>query len=120
MEWLKHAWIDLGVTAFILAVAVVRPEWAWWVLGAYTGFMLVLKVLALSGGAIMALGSKPDQTPPLWFYHVLYAVNVGALAWARWWALAGMWAVIWALSAVAAARETRSPAAAARKTRRPS
>ena len=107
MNWLKDAIIDIAVTLVIVAYAIWRPEWAWWVIVIYTPLMLLLKLSALSS-PVRALSGKAKVTVPGWFYHVLYAVNVVALLVAEWWIVAAGWVLIWVLSMIA---ESKSKAA---------
>lgn len=102
MPWFKHVWLDLAVTALIVAATVLQQGWAGWVVLVYTPFMLLLKVVAFTGGGLTR-PTTPANPPPDWFYHLLYAANVLLLlaagrTWRLWWLYAGMWAAIWLLS----------------------
>lgn len=102
MGWLKHVILDLAVTAVILVAVLTGQAWAQWVVWLYTPFMLLLKVGAFFGGSLTAQVRQPDV--PAWFFHGLYAVNVGALLAYGWWLEGAGWALIWALSAADAHR----------------
>ncbi|NND71060.1 MAG: hypothetical protein HKN43_05730 [Rhodothermales bacterium] len=96
MKWLKNAIVDVAVTIAIVVMVFTDLEWIYWVLAIYTGFMVLIKVVGLIGPAVKS--KTTPETPPNWFYHVLYAINVGVLAWCQCWLLAGGWALIWILS----------------------
>lgn len=98
MGWLKNAVIDIAVTILIVLVTVnALPEWADWVVLIYTPFILLLKATSFFGG----IKVKPPQgadAPPVWFFHVLYAINVAVLLYSQWWLVGGAWVLIWVLS----------------------
>ncbi|MBO6574149.1 MAG: hypothetical protein JJ896_01935 [Rhodothermales bacterium] len=99
MGWIRHVVIDIAVTLLIAYVAFAGQAWALWVVWIYTGLMLLLKLGAVAGNVPVR-----SQGVPTWFFHVLYAANVGLLLYAgQLWA-AGGWAVIWVLSMIAEAR----------------
>ena len=98
MGWLKNAFIDIAVTVLIVLVTVnVLPDWADWIVLIYTPFILVLKAITFFGG-IQMKQAQGDDGPPVWFFHVLYAINVAALFYAAWWSVGGQWILIWLLS----------------------
>ena len=98
MSWLKHVILDLAVTALIIFAVATQLEWARWIVLIYTALLIVLRVGGLFGrGGTAGLKLQPTGVPIL-FYHLLYAVNVAALALGRWWLLAGLWLLIWILS----------------------
>ena len=96
MSWIKHVILDLAVTALIIFAVATDAEWARWVVIIYSALMVLLKLAGLRGPAA-GLKLRPTGVPIL-FYHLLYAVNVVALALGRWWILAAMWLAIWVLS----------------------
>lgn len=98
MSWIKHVILDLAVTALIIFAVATDAEWARWIVIIYSAFMLILKLAGLRGSAA-GLKLQPTGVPIL-FYHLLYAVNVVALALGRWWILAAAWLAIWVLSYV--------------------
>ncbi len=98
MTHLKNILIDLVVTAVILVTVATDAPWGRVALWIYTPLMLLIKGAALTMGRQLAKKVKPDDTPVA-IYHGLYAVNVAALLWDRWWIMAGLWAGVWALSA---------------------
>ena len=104
MPWIKHAFVDIVVTLLIVGAAVQAVDWAYWLIFAYTVFMLLLKGVALAGSSTFRQLKQKETGVPGWFYHVLYAVNVAATAAAAWWLIAGGWAAIWALSFLAEGR----------------
>ena len=104
--WIKNVVVDLIVTVVILLLVVQDARWAEVAVWIYTALMVVLKGLALFAGRLGGLG-QGREAAPAWFFHVIYAVNVGALAADGRWLLAGLWLLIWALS-VAAGRRRKS------------
>ena len=100
MSWLKHVVVDLAVTLLIaLTTTRVLPAWAEWIVYIYTPFMLILKITAYFAELKKMSPKKQDEgQPPAWFYHVLYAVNVGMLGFSGWWATFAQWIVIWFVS----------------------
>ncbi len=99
MSWLKNVVIDIIVTVLIVLVTSnVLPAWADWIVFVYTPFMLLLKAIALFGGVNKIKQKEPADEPPGWFLHVLFAINIAALAYAQWWITAGLWALIWLFS----------------------
>lgn len=117
MPWLKSVVLDIVVTVIIVAAAYLDLTWTRWLLLIYTPLMLLLKVFAFFGTTTMsALKRKAVEAPP-WFFHLLYALNVGApvlaaLHWDRlvWWFIAAGWALIWILSIAVEARLRQSTA----------
>lgn len=109
MTHLKNILIDLIVTAVILWTVFLDAPWGRVALWIYTPLILLIKVAALTMGRRLAKQVKPDETP-IAIYHALYAVNVAALLWDRWWIMAGLWMVVWVLSGLhyAAFRRTGS------------
>jgi hypothetical protein len=112
MSWLKHVWLDLAVTALIVAATVLQQGWAGWAVLVYTPFMLLLKGVAFTGGGLVRPKALADP-PPDMFYHLLYAANVLLLlmagqTWRPWWLYAGMWAAIWLLSTRTGTRPVRT------------
>lgn len=102
MSWIKNTVVDIAITVVIAMYALMLPVWAWWIIAIYTPLMVLLKVFALSGAA-NAVQRKASDVPS-WFYHVLYAANVGLLLYASFLYAAIGWAVIWILSAMAEAK----------------
>lgn len=102
MAILKGASVDIIVTIFILFAVFLDIEWARWTLWVYTALMLLLKIAAASSGGVRRLTTqqKKKATAPLWLFHLLYAINVIALAIAGWWYLFVGWGAIWILSIV--------------------
>lgn len=99
MRILKGAAVDILVTAFIILATVLNLAWGRWALLVYTALMLVLKIAALTSGGLRSLTTQQKRTaPPLWLYHVLYAISVVALGLAEWWYLFAGWGAIWILS----------------------
>ncbi len=99
MVWIKNVIIDIIVTLVIIVVTSnVLPEWADWIVLVYTPLMLLMKALALFGGISKIKQKNPEEEPPAWFLHVLYAINTAALAYAGWYITAGQWALIWLFS----------------------
>ncbi len=99
MSWLKNVVVDVMVTLVIILVTNnVIPDWANWIVLVYTPFMLVLKAITLFGGVKPPKSKNSEENPPEWFFHVLYAINIGALLYDQWYITAGQWALIWAFS----------------------
>ena len=107
MPWLKNVLVDLAVVALITAATVLDQRWAFVLVAIYTPLMLVLKVLPLLPGALPVKLPHAADTPPTWFYHALYVANVGLLATAQQWVLAGGWLLIWILSGIADVKAKR-------------
>ncbi len=103
MTWLKNVLIDLAVTIVIAIYVFAGPVWSYWILVVYTPLMVLLKIAALTSG-VNTSGKKDAVTPPAWFFHVVYAVNLILLLNANQLLLVAGWAVIWILSAVQEAR----------------
>lgn len=98
MGWLKNAVIDIAVTVLIVLVTVnVLPEWTDWIVFIYTPFILLLKATSFFGG-IKVKPPQGEEAPPVWFFHVLYAINVAALLYSQWWIMGGLWVLIWLFS----------------------
>lgn len=102
VTWIKNVVIDLIVTAVILLLVVQGARWAEGAVWIYTVLMVLLKAAALFAGAF---GRPGSYAAPAWFFHALYAVNVGALAVDGRWGLAGLWLLIWAFSVAADRRK---------------
>ena len=98
MSWIKNAIVDIAITIMIVLMIFVGVDWMYWVLVIYTGFMVLIKIVGLLGPAIKSKVSS--ETPPNWFYHLLYGMNVGLLASFQYWPLAGGWVLIWILSVI--------------------
>jgi hypothetical protein len=106
MRWLRHVIIDLVVTALVLAAAATNLVFLRGLVLGYVILMLLLKgATAFGGGAVAGLRTKTPDVP-VWFFHLMYAVNVGvpvvaAFVWTTpvwWWSIAAGWALIWGLS----------------------
>jgi hypothetical protein len=110
MNWLKHVFVDVAVTALIVLAATMDLVWARWIVLIYTPLMLILKIVAFAGSNSLSKIKQKETGVPVWFYHVLYAVNVVVAIVAamqgmtHWWLIAGGWALIWTLSIAADAR----------------
>lgn len=100
MEWIKHVWIDIGVTVVLVLATYGNMEWAWWAIAVYTPFMVLLKVAAYAGRHTAKKFRPTDAGVPPVLYHVLYGANVLIAAYDRWWWMAAAWLVIWVLSAI--------------------
>jgi hypothetical protein len=116
MNWLKHVLVDVAVAALIVLAAALDLVWAHWIILIYTPLMLILKIVAFTGSNTLGKVKQKATDVPVWFYHVLYAINVAASVWAalagleHWWLIAGGWVLIWTLSIAADVR--MRPAAA--------
>jgi hypothetical protein len=101
MSIIRGAAIDILVTIFIVIATVLELAWGRWALLVYTALMLLLKIAAVwSGGLRQMTTQQKRAAPPLWVYHLLYAINVIALGLAGWWLLFVGWGAIWILSIV--------------------
>lgn len=99
MAILRGASVDIIVTIFIIVATSLDLIWGRWVLIVYTALMLLLKIAALSSGGLRKLTTqKKRSVPPIWIFHLLYAINVIALGIAGWWYLFAGWGAIWILS----------------------
>lgn len=124
MAWLRHVVIDLIVTLFIVVATVLHLGWMRWLVLGYTVLMIALKIVALVGnlGGVLRTGTSV----PTWFFHLLYAVNIVAAAWAAvtwadtiWWGIAVGWLLLWILSVMVEARARRALAARPRPVGKP-
>ena len=98
MRWLRHVIVDLLVTACIVAATVFDQAWAAWVVVVYTPLMLLLMAFAFfAPGLAGALGTD-KEVPPI-FYHVLYGINVVALALDAQWLVAAGWGALLEITA---------------------
>ena len=99
MKLVRGAIVDILVTLFIVLATTMDLGWGRVALLVYTALMLLLKVAALSSGGLRRITvQQKRETPPLWLYHLLYALNTIALGFAEWWYLFAGWGVIWILS----------------------
>ncbi len=99
MTILKGAFVDILVTLFIVLSTSLDLAWGRGALWVYTTLMLLLKIAALSSGGLRALTTQQRKAgAPLWVFHVLYCINVLALAMRNWWYLFVAWGLIWIIS----------------------
>lgn len=103
VSWLKNALLDILVTVAIAALLFTGHEVLYWVIVAYTGLLIALKLLFLSSRSLLRQ-IKPEDEVPSWLYHVLYAANTALLAVGTYWGVAAAWAVVWGLSATTSNR----------------
>lgn len=97
MDWLKNVVVDILVTLFIAAALLIGDMWMWWIILVYTLLLLVAKgVTASSSGTIAQKARSTDA--PIWFYHLLYGLNIIMLGLTSWWFLTVGWVAIWLLS----------------------
>lgn len=106
MPWIKHAVVDLIVTACILAATLGGQTWAAWAIWIYTPFYLLIRV-----GAVKSRVAQKKDPVPVGVYHVLFAINTFVPlfhAWkggsTNWYWVAAGWAVIWVLSVYTTSR----------------
>lgn len=104
MKHLKNVIVDFLVTGLILWTVVSGTEWGRVVIWIYTPLMLLLKIGALTVGRQLTQQVKSDDTPAA-LYHGLYAVNVAALLWDRWWMMVLLWIGVWGLSVAVRKRQ---------------
>ncbi len=107
MNWWKDVLIDVVVTVLIIVLVVTGARWAEIAVWIYTPLMVGAKVLALFARRLLHM--VPSSAPP-WFFHALYAVNVGVLLVGARWVLAALWALIWALSVLVDRRRVQTTA----------
>jgi hypothetical protein len=117
MSWIKNVLLDLIILFVAVAGALFGQTWAWWVLAVYTPLMIILKALAVAGGAVLAQMQVKRETPPVLFFHAVYGAITVLMVYAGWWLLAVGWAAIWMLSALAERRALK-PVARASASRR--
>ncbi|MGH7495113.1 MAG: hypothetical protein ACREOO_22305 [bacterium] len=98
MKWLKHATLDLVVTGAILVTALQSLSWLEILLTIYAALLVFLKFFSLLNEGILKRIRKGALAAPDWFYHLLYAINVTALAATQRWVLGLLWLLIWLLS----------------------
>ncbi|RMF61772.1 MAG: hypothetical protein D6748_00840 [Calditrichaeota bacterium] len=96
MKWLKSVIVDIGVTAYIIISGISQTLWMKYLLIGYTIIMLLLKLITYSNEVVVS--RMPKTAAPIWFFHLLYAVNVVVLLIWHWWGIAAMWMGIWILS----------------------
>jgi hypothetical protein len=98
MSVLKHIFVDLLVTAFILTALLTGIEWMGWIIIGYTGLLLLLKIYDYFGTGFTSFRSgQTDEVPQLPF-HLLYAANVILLLTFSWLITGIMWLLIWLFS----------------------
>ena len=102
MGWLKNAVIDIAITVAIAMAVLDMAPWIRWIVYIYPPLTILLKLLALSSTGLKGLMQhrRAENEPPNWFYHIIYVLSTGILAFYQWWIWAAGWAVIWVLSVV--------------------
>lgn len=98
MTWLKDVIVDLLATAVIIAAVLTSNSVLSAIVWGYTSLLLFVKLLVYFGDGFLNMAGKADSAAPVWFTHLLYAVNTGALLAFQWWYAGGAWAVIWLFS----------------------
>lgn len=98
MNWIKNAIVDIVVTALIIYSVFNNITWLNYLIYAYTGIMLLMKVMSYNNETLTRQVKKTADAVPDWFMHVLYAINLGVLAGFQRWYLALGWGAIWLLS----------------------
>lgn len=101
MSWLKDVIVDIAVSIFIVSAVLLQDPWMRYVIWAYTGLMLIAKLVVLTGDSFSQIAKKARSDAPDWFSHLLYAVNTIALFVGQWWYAAVAWALIWLFSYLA-------------------
>lgn len=103
MSWIKNVVVDLAVVLVLAVAVVLEVAWARWAILVYTPLMVVLKLMAVAGGATLGKLRKEDAVPA-GFYHLLYGASLALAVYGQWWIIAAGWAAIWLLSVVAELR----------------
>lgn len=98
--WIRHVLLELGITLIIVLATIADLTWARWIVIAYTGLMVLLKIVAVVGSRTLKSIQPTNRNVPTGFWHVNYAVNIFLLAADAWWLMVSAWALIWILSVV--------------------
>lgn len=98
MSWLKDVIVDIGATILIIVTVLTSNTILGGIVWGYTGLLLFVKFIALTGEGFLNLMDKSQTEAPEWFSHLLYAVNTGVLLYFQWWYAGVGWAIIWGLS----------------------
>lgn len=98
MGWLRDVIVDLIATAVILAAVLTSNSVLSVLVWGYTGLLLLVKILVLTGGDVLNLINKTKSEAPEWFSHLLYAINTGVLLAFQWWYVGAGWVLIWIFS----------------------
>ena len=99
MKWIKEVVLDIAITILIILAVTTEMPWLRMFIIAYTVIMVVLKIIAFSSSSFSPiLRGRQRPTAPVWFIHLLYAVNVAFLLVFKWWIVAGLWVLIWIFS----------------------
>ncbi|MDX1671486.1 MAG: hypothetical protein R3211_04040 [Balneolaceae bacterium] len=98
MQWIKDIIVDILVTAFIVATALVQLEWMRWIVIGYTGIMLLAKTIVYFSETSLQLVKKAKTDAPEWITHALYAINTGVMLSIQWWFVGLGWILIWLAS----------------------
>jgi|AntRauTorcE11897_2_1112592.scaffolds.fasta_scaffold03375_2 hypothetical protein len=98
MTWIKDAYLDVIILLFIVVFAFYANTVLEVVLWVYTSLLLLSKILALFMPALQKKANK-TTAPPV-FYHVIYGLTVGILAYSSNYYLAGAWLTIWIVSVI--------------------
>lgn len=98
MKWIKQIVIDLLATV-VIALAVFYPNVTLeWVVYIYTGLMATARLFSLFSPNFQAITQRKISDAPVWVHHLLYALNVGILAFGEWFITAAVWVFIWAVA----------------------
>lgn len=98
MDWLKDVIVDIFATAVIIVTVLISNSILAGIVWGYTGLLIMVKFLALTGDSFLNLMNKSKSEAPEWFSHLLYAINTIALISFEWWYAGAGWLLIWIIS----------------------
>lgn len=98
MAWIKDVVVDIIILLFIIAYAISLNSVLQVILWVYTGLLLAGKILALY---MPSLQRRANNTQvPIYIYHIIYVLTVGALVYIGDYYFAAAWGIIWVLSMI--------------------
>jgi len=97
MTWLKNAVLDIALTALVITAVVTQIDWLRFFIIAYAGIMLFMKIGVYRSAQMTNRVNKKEEVP-VWFNHLLYAIDVAAPLFVGFWLMSGLWAAIWLVS----------------------
>lgn len=107
MNSFKPILVDILATIFIAVAAWVQARWMWWVIIAYTIFVLIVKGYALyTDESLQWTQINKDNYDKV--LHILHALNIILLGLSHWWYPAGLWLLIWLFSYIDKLKKKRT------------
>lgn len=107
MNWFKEVIVDIIALIAIVAYSLFDNQYVEYTLWAYTGLIILAKVLAFFMPFIQKKAS--GSTAPNWFFHIIYALSVTILFYAQDFLMTVAWVVIWILSFVIQRKSITTP-----------